>query len=272
MLSRMGVEAHIDVLKPKVNGVWNLHNQLSKTDLDFFIMLSSLAGLFGPASQSSYAAASVFQDAFAEFRNKQGLPAVSIDLGKVVDVGIIAEDSAARKSVEDTLTRALYKEDVFTAVRLAVEKPLQEIMLAGSTMVGIPPWTPEADPTLRSPMFCRYRRAAQVKSKTPTEREKAIASSSSVRTRVSEARTPAEGTEILYEALKYKCSSLLNISVEQFQPGNSLIDYGLDSLVAVELRKWLLREVDVAIPVLDLMGVGVSISELSQKLVRQITA
>ena len=78
----MSLQDYNDVMRPKVDGIWNLHNRLSKVDLDFFIMLSSVIGLAGDASQAAYSSASVFQDAFADFRNTQGLPAVTLDLGE----------------------------------------------------------------------------------------------------------------------------------------------------------------------------------------------
>ena len=47
-------------------------------------MLSSVVGIAMAPSQAAYVSASVFQDAFADFPNGQGLPAVTIDLGEVV--------------------------------------------------------------------------------------------------------------------------------------------------------------------------------------------
>ena len=42
-------------IRPKVNGSWNLHQYLPK-DLDFFVMLSSSAGIAGARGQGNYAA------------------------------------------------------------------------------------------------------------------------------------------------------------------------------------------------------------------------
>lgn len=43
------------VIGPKVQGSWNLHNLLPK-DMDFFILLSSSAGIAGSRGQGNYAA------------------------------------------------------------------------------------------------------------------------------------------------------------------------------------------------------------------------
>lgn len=42
----MTVEHLRTTVGPKVHGTWNLHDMLPK-DLDFFVMLSSLAGVMG---------------------------------------------------------------------------------------------------------------------------------------------------------------------------------------------------------------------------------
>ena len=46
----------------KLRGTWNLHNVcISKgIDLDFFVLFSSISGLFGNPGQANYAAATPF--------------------------------------------------------------------------------------------------------------------------------------------------------------------------------------------------------------------
>jgi hypothetical protein len=58
LLTQMTADDFNAVLRPKVQGSWNLHNIAQ--DVDFFIMLSSLVGVMGGAGQANYAAASVF--------------------------------------------------------------------------------------------------------------------------------------------------------------------------------------------------------------------
>lgn len=60
-------------------------------DMDFFVMLSSLAGVMGHRGQGNYGAGNIFQDDFASFRRSQGLPAMTIDIGYLLSVGFVAE-------------------------------------------------------------------------------------------------------------------------------------------------------------------------------------
>jgi hypothetical protein len=70
------------VIRPKVQGAWNIHNVLldAEVKLDYFVALSSTAGIIGSRGQSAYAAANTFLDAFMEFRAHNGMPGVALDL------------------------------------------------------------------------------------------------------------------------------------------------------------------------------------------------
>ena len=61
--------------------------------LDFFTMLSSVSGVVGQKGQANYAAGNVFLDNFSAYRHKLSLPACSVDLGAIEDVGYISEHS-----------------------------------------------------------------------------------------------------------------------------------------------------------------------------------
>jgi len=78
-------------MAPKIQGAWNLHQLTQGIPLDFFVLFSSAVGLFGNHGQANHAAANTFLDAFAAYRRAQGLPALSIDWGAWSDIGAAAE-------------------------------------------------------------------------------------------------------------------------------------------------------------------------------------
>ena len=254
----MSLQDYNDVMRPKVDGIWNLHNRLPKSDLDFFIMLSSLVGRVGDPSQAAYAAASVFQDAFADHRSRQGLPAVALDLGKVVDIGIIAERFTARRAVMGVWSRDLREDEVMGMIKSAIITPLRTHS-SGSRIIGLKAWSPNADPVFQAPIFSHFRRAAIGRSPMSDMQRSTIPH---IRKTLRQAKSLKDATDMICDELRSKLSSLLMIPLEDVRPSKSMLEHGMDSLVAVEMRNWLLRELDSAIPILELMA-NVSLSQFS---------
>ncbi|MFD9407352.1 type I polyketide synthase [Streptomyces sp. NPDC059989] len=69
------------VLRPKVDGAWNLHELTKDLPLSGFVLFSSAAAVFGAPGQGNYAAANGFLDALAEYRRAAGLPASALSWG-----------------------------------------------------------------------------------------------------------------------------------------------------------------------------------------------
>ncbi|KAF8217001.1 hypothetical protein K438DRAFT_2007702 [Mycena galopus ATCC 62051] len=71
------------VIRPKVNGAYNLHILTGKLslELDSFVMFSGISGPLGSPGQVAHAAANSFLDSLAAYRRSIGLPGVSLQLG-----------------------------------------------------------------------------------------------------------------------------------------------------------------------------------------------
>ena len=67
------------------------------------------------------------------------------------------------------------------------------------------------------------------------------------------------------QGLVPKLSSLLMMPREDVDVRKPLVAYGLDSLVAVELRNWISRELEANIPLMELMN-NPSIEALAAKI------
>ncbi|WP_433548670.1 amino acid adenylation domain-containing protein [Streptomyces sp. CA-294286] len=78
------------VLLPKLDGAWHLHQLTQDTELDFFLMFSSIASVMGAPGQGNYAAANSFLDALAHLRRAKGLPATSVAFGPWEGEGMAA--------------------------------------------------------------------------------------------------------------------------------------------------------------------------------------
>ncbi|KAG5927127.1 Type I Iterative PKS, partial [Claviceps africana] len=92
------------VVQSKVAGAWNAHKALAGQEMDFFVLLSSIAGIIGNKGQAAYAAANTFLDSLARHRREQGLPGTAIALPAMDRVGYLSENADRRAVVMDTLT------------------------------------------------------------------------------------------------------------------------------------------------------------------------
>jgi hypothetical protein len=80
-----------NVFAAKVDGAWNLHRLTRDLQLDFFVLFSSVASLFGSPGQANHSAANAFLDNLAHYRRTLGLEGLSINWGAWSEIGAFAE-------------------------------------------------------------------------------------------------------------------------------------------------------------------------------------
>lgn len=87
------------LFRPKIAGTWYLHQLTAGMTLDFFVLFSSAAAIWGGARLAAYGAANAFLDGLAHYRHGQGSPATSINWARFDAQGLLADEEA------DTLAR-----------------------------------------------------------------------------------------------------------------------------------------------------------------------
>ncbi|MCB1921353.1 MAG: SDR family NAD(P)-dependent oxidoreductase, partial [Candidatus Competibacteraceae bacterium] len=85
-----------EALAIKLDGASILDQVTAEATLELFLLFSSAAGVWGAKGKEAYAAANAALDAFAVERRSRGLPALSIAWGRFTERGLlsIAEDAA----------------------------------------------------------------------------------------------------------------------------------------------------------------------------------
>jgi len=238
------------VIAPKVAGAWNLHHLTLGAPLDFFVLFSSMASLVGTRGQGNYAMANAFLDAFAHYRHTQGLPATSINWGPWGQGGMatsLLEGLAAQG------LRPIQPEEGLLA--------LESLVLGRSAQAGIVDcdWEQYATQFPESPGLL----ASLIR-----PREKGADVPGNLLQELKQSR-PESRLALLLEVLRGVTEHVMG--QRSFSIDRSLIASGLDSLMAIELRSWIKRELGEDIPLVRFLE-GVSVAELAAVLNERLSA
>lgn len=234
-------------IKPRVDGAWNLHHCLAETKLDFFLMLASTSGLLGHAGQSAYAASNTFLDSFSTYRNEMGLPTSVIDIGLVEGVGYVAEQKPEYlTTMHDRLTEAEVKSLVKAHISRAEAFRGTEMANTHTGLKLVANKT--VHPSFLQPQFAHLLPQSDTKSSAQT------GSGRTMRNLLKEADSQEAAIELICKAICQSLSSLLMTPEEDLDLKKPIVAYGLDSLVAVELRNSISRNLDANVSLLELMN------------------
>ena len=102
LFANMSTDMMRRALGPKIDGSKNLDDVFHDDNLDFFILFSSVACVFGNVGQSNYTAANGYLNGLARQRRRRGLAASTVDIGRVAGIGLI---EAAGQAVQDQMRK-----------------------------------------------------------------------------------------------------------------------------------------------------------------------
>ncbi|CAI7662741.1 unnamed protein product [Penicillium viridicatum] len=238
----------------KVEGAWNLHNTLINSPLDFFIALSSVAGIIGNRGQAAYSAANAFLDGFIEYRRSLGLPGTSIDLAAVRDVGYLADTDALRRQevMKNIGGQTIDESEVLALIAAALTGDLGQ-SCSGQCITGLRIDSLENNFWVQDARFSVLYEAARG---TLGGSSQSDGPSVPLHVTLSAASSKGEALKVCYEALAAKLAQVLVLSLEDMDPSITVVSLGLDSLVAIEIRNWIAREANANVQVLELLSGG----------------
>jgi NADPH:quinone reductase-like Zn-dependent oxidoreductase/NADP-dependent 3-hydroxy acid dehydrogenase YdfG len=280
LIENMTYEEWVTPLQPKVEGTWNLHEYFGHNrPLDFMIFCSSFSGLCGSPGQAQYGAGNSYQDALARHRHNQGLKAISVNLGIMLSVGILAEmgdhtfklwedvlgirEQAFHSLIKSLVSRQAQKlPDEEGAEPMQVCLGLGTADIMASNRLPSPPWYSD-------PRFGALTVPSTLAATNGDGENVAVVASLS--SRLSEAGSRDDITaaaSIISEALVAKIADILRIPASEIDPHRPLYLYGVDSLVALEVRNWITREIKANMALLDILAavpIEVFAAQIAQK-------
>lgn len=236
MLSRMGLDDFKSVTAPKVIGTQRLLEALKGQALDFFLMLSSSASIIGNLSQANYAAGNSFMDALANFSSKGAdIQPLSINLGPIIGAGAVASDDR----LKNILTRQGYVlvqlKELLSLLGYAMSEARADDhkqIVSGFNYQSLR----ESDNnySLENPMFCHLLQSQEEQG---TDHKEGMVAS--IETMIVNAGSVEEVKKLVTEAISRKISTLVAAEYEEIELTRRVVDFGLDSLVAIELKNWI---------------------------------
>lgn len=267
------------VTKAKVQGSWNLHSLLP-SKMDFFILASSMTGILGQATQINYAAGNTFQDALAKYRISIGEKAVSLDLGIIgTGVGLLADRDDLIKRLSSTgLYAPMTESEILGLFEYFCDPCLDSSQLPAQVAAGIVPPSLHASRDIESPATFHqplWRHTLDNSGDANRNEDSSLDTSQdsdnntrTIHAALTQAPSSTQIREIITNALVDRFCRLTLIPHNKLDLDKPLHAAGADSLTAVDLRSWVVKEVGVDVPVFDILG-DMSIAALCGQIARE---
>ncbi|PGH16793.1 hypothetical protein AJ80_05108 [Polytolypa hystricis UAMH7299] len=252
MFPDLDLERLHKVSRPKVEGsVW-LDEIFSEDTLDWFVFFSSITYVTGNAGQSAYAASNGFMTSLAAERRRRGLAGSAMNIGVIMGNGYVSR--------ELTIDQQAYLHRVghWWMSEQDFHQIFAECVLAsrpGSSdspefITGLRIDNDDKKNWIDNPIF-QHLVSKSIDAVASTSRNK---SGIMIKAQLQEAATQEQVFEILKDGLLHKLQVVL-----QADPNKPMLELnpdelGVDSLVAVDIRSWFLKEPGIDLPVLKILN------------------
>ena len=233
--------AEVDrVFAGKVWGAWYLSEAVADLPLDFFVSTSSIASVWGSFGQSAYSAANAFLDGLTWRLRAQGIPAVSVNFGPW-SAGMA--DQEARAQLELRGVQTLSPTDALAGMAAVLaaagaDGPPQEVVA-------------RIDWARFLPIYLQAGRRALLSEVAREVPDSGPASGPSGSTALVGRLTAApvgQRRKLVLNYLREAVAEITRVDVAEVREEAGFFDLGMDSLMAIELRRRLEQGVGAELP------------------------
>jgi acyl transferase domain-containing protein len=227
------------VFAGKVWGAWYVSEAAANMQLDFFISTSSISSVWGSFGQTAYSAANAFLDGLAWRLREQGVPGMSVNFGPW-SAGMADEDARAR--LEQRGVRTLSPADALAG--------MADVM-AASAAQGV---VARIDWARFLPLYQQAGRRsflAELEREVPEAVSALTTAGHSGTTRLVEQLTLApvqQRKKLVVEHLRDIVADVTRSDRAEIREDAGFFDLGMDSLMAVELRRRIEHAVGREVP------------------------
>ena len=243
-LSDMDWASFEKVMSSKVDGSAHLHN-LTKDirTMEHFVLFSSATSVMGNVGQANYAAANFYLDALAHSRALEGLPALSINWGPWAEVGMAA-DATLAKALGSIGVEMIPVESGLSALEMAMTTGAPQFPVLRISWAKYLPQFGSAPPSLLAALVEETEKRNAKKS---AKKDVGAAAQAVIKKLV--VVPSAKRVNVLSGTIQAKVMEILGITDASVVDTTSAIsDFGLDSMMSVELRNELQDLVGMELP------------------------
>ncbi|KAL1857400.1 hypothetical protein Daus18300_010373 [Diaporthe australafricana] len=247
-LERMRFEDFKPVTLAKIEGTLTLEQYFTSPQLEFFIMLSSAVVITGASGQANYNAGNAVQDALAH----TCVPGfMSLSIGWIEDAIHTSKDKTRLQGLWRTGLRPILPHELERyldhALGAASERSSMRQAVIGFDAESLS-HTSAGNSNVHSALFCHVR-GLPAASSDPSS----VAAVKSFQ-KIVESGDIDSIVDFISTAIAGHLTILLSADVAQLEAhGGSVLDLGLDSLVAIELRNWITREFEAPLQSSEIM-------------------
>ncbi|CAG8976335.1 hypothetical protein HYALB_00005742 [Hymenoscyphus albidus] len=269
LIRDLDLETLVKVLKPKVDGSRYLDEIFHDDKLEFCVFFSSLAGIYGNRGQSNYSAANAFMAALAAQRRSRGQAASILHLGAIMGAGYVSREGSS--SLLRSLDRAgwlwLSERDFHQSFAEAIVRGHSDFQDPHKCEVLVGARRVESEEGLERQWFDnpKFQHCANQHGSVAAKSNDSAATVS-LKSRLLIVTTEKEAYEIIKDSFLVKLKVSLQLQDLSGDKQKAILSQGadqlgMDSLIAVEIRSWFLKEYLVDIQVLKVLG-GATIGEI----------
>lgn len=245
-------------LRSKALGAWVLHRQFEDRELDFFTLFSSTGSILSSPFFAAYAAANAFLDSLARYRRELGKPAQSINWGIWQNTGMAAREAESTPG----LSRGMGTLRPGQALRVLHRLFRHDVAQVAVVPVDWSDWGRRYQDVSGSPLLSELvgARGSVPAARAVTRRARRLP------TREELLRLPeGERAETLTAQLLLSVTAAVDARSSRPDAGTPLIDLGVDSLMAVELKNEIEGGLGVSLPISAFLE-GASVRTLAERI------
>lgn len=247
------------VLRPKVAGATNLDRLTRRFDLDCFVLYSSVAAMIGNVGQASYVAANGYLDGLARRRRAEGLPALAVGFGAIGDVGYLARHEQVGAALSQRLGRStLTAAEALSGLEALLQGDPHDVSAAAVVFARVDWALARKELKLvRSPLFASLQLddiAGDGSSFATAELLQRLRDMPDIEVQVKLADLIAESIV-----------RTLRLPAGEIARDRPLSEFGMDSLMMLELRMAVEEQMGIEIPLMSLTS-SLTVAEISKRL------